>query len=111
MITFYSMPKLIKLADNKASKLVKLLKEGKIPTGGSYILNLESMLKTNVDDFYKAEYMYLAAFRTYADYVLLGIKCLGLSYIPDIDVVNVKKGLNPLISTIENNSIIILKKE
>lgn len=107
MVTFYSVPKLLQLSNGKYEKIVELLKSGKV-IGDSYLLNLDALLNSMVDTPYKVEYLYFAAFRNYADYKLLGIDYLDISYIPDIDIVKVKR--NPLIS-IENNQIKFIKEK
>ena len=109
MTLFYSIPKLFKLSNNKVDKILQLLEENKSNINGdSFLLKPEKLLNSIATTQQKVEYLYLAAFRCYADYVLLGISYLDFSYIPDIDVAKVNR-LNPLIS-IENNKI-IFKKE
>lgn len=106
MTIFYSMSKLLKLSNSNVDKIIQLLKENKIK-GDSYLLRPEKLFDARATNFHKAEYIYLASFRSYADYILLGIDYLDLSYIPDIDVVKIRG--NTLIS-IENNKL-IFKKE
>lgn len=106
MITFYSIPKLLKASNNNVDKILALIKDKKFK-GDSYLLNLDKLLGSIATNFHKAEYVYLASFRNYADYALLGIDFLDLSLIPDINISTIRS--NTLIS-IENNKI-IFKKE
>lgn len=98
---FFSMPKILKLTGNNCYKIKEVLKTKKI-SGTSFLLNERDLLASNVDESYIASYVYLASFRNYADYVLLGIKDLDLSYIPDINLDRYKT--NPLL-TINNKTI------
>lgn len=111
MTVFYSMPKLLNLSNNNVDKAVKLLenyKENKNKLlGDSYILRLDKLLDARASNLHKIEYLYFAAFRSYADYKLLGINYLDMSYIPDIDAVKAKG--NPLLS-INNNQIKFIKE-
>lgn len=106
MTTFYSLPKLLKLSEGKVDKIISLLENYKDNKnkllGNSYLLSLDKLLDARASNFHKAEYVYFASFRVYADYTLLGIDYLDLSYIPDIDVTRIRG--NTLIS-IENNQI------
>lgn len=98
------MPELLKLSNNNIEKILQLFKENKSNIrGDSFLLKPEKLLNAIATNQQKVEYIYLAAYRNYADYVLLGISYLDFSYIPDIDVAKVNR-LNPLIS-IENNQI------
>lgn len=110
-LIFYSMPKLLKLSENNVDKAIKLLenyKENKNRLlGDSYLLRLDKLLEARASNLQKIEYLYFAAFRSYADYKLLGIKYLDLSYIPDIDTTKAKG--NALMSTI-NNQIKFIKE-
>lgn len=104
MTVFYSIPKLFKLSDNKIEKILQIFKENKSNIrGDSFLLKPEKLLNSISTSQQKVEYIYLAAYRNYADYVLLGIDYLDMSYIPDIDITKINR-LNPLIS-IENNKI------
>lgn len=95
-IVFYNMNKLLKLTDNKSYKIRPILKSTTEISGTSYLLNLNDLLNDTVDDFYIASYIYLASYRNYADYKLLGIKYLDISLIPDINLERYKD--NPLLS-------------
>lgn len=103
---FFSMPKIIKLTGNNVYNIKKVLQSKKI-SGTSFLLNEKDLLNSTVDESYIASYVYLASFRNYADYVLLGIKDLDLSYIPDIDLERHKT--NPLLEI--NNKTIKFKYE
>lgn len=109
MTLFFSMSKLLELTNNDSSKILSLLKENKSNIrGDSFLLKPEKLLTAITSDTNKVEYIYLAAFRNYADYILLGIDYLDMSYIPDIDVAKINR-LNPLISI--ENKIIKFNKE
>ena len=88
------MNKVLTLTGNKTWKIKEVLKSKQI-SGTSFLLNEKDLLNSTEDDFYIASYVYLASFRNYSDYVLLGIKDLDLSYIPDIDIERYKS--NPLL--------------
>lgn len=111
MIIFYSMPKLLNLSNNNVDKAIKLLenyKENKNKLlGDSYILRLDKLLEARASNLQKIEYLYFAAFRSFADYKLLGINYLDISYIPDIEVTKIRD--NVLISII-NNQIKFIKE-
>lgn len=105
---FYSIPKLLKLSGGSVDKIIQLLKENKSNIrGNSYLLHLEKLLDARATNFHKAEYVYFASFRAYADYTLLGINYLDISYIPDIDVTRVKSNT---LTSIEETKL-IFKKE
>lgn len=107
MTVFYSMPKLLKLSSGNIDKILSMIKENKIK-GDSYILNLDRLLDSRAEKSHKVEYIFLASFRNYADYILLGIDYLDITYIPDIDVRKIRG--NTLIS-LENNKIIFKKEK
>jgi hypothetical protein len=107
MTLFFSMPKVLKLCDNKAWKIRKVMKERKSIVGTSYILNIDELLNDTTDDFYISSYILLCSYRNYSDFVLLGIKDLDLSYIPDINLDRYKS--NPLL--LINNKTIKFKYE
>lgn len=98
---FFNMQKVLTLTGNKTYKIKEVMKSKKI-SGSSFLLNEKDLLASKEDDFYIASYLYLASFRNYSDYYILGIKDLDLSYIPDIDLERYKT--NPLL-TITNKTI------
>ena len=108
MTVFYSMPKLQLLSNNNVDKIINLLRDNnRSIKGESFLLNPIKLINSINSNLHKAEYVYLASFRNYADYALLGIDYLDMSYIPDIDIVMASR--NPLISI--ENKIIKFKKE
>ena len=101
-VTFFNMSKVLKLSGNKTYNIKRAMSNKSLIKGTSYLLNLDSLMQDDSDSFYISSYIYLASFRNYADYILLGIKYLDLSLIPDINI-DIYKG-NPLL-TIEKNKI------
>lgn len=71
-------------------------------TGYSFLLNPESLITARCDPLFKLQYLFLAAKRTYTDYIQYGKKDLDLSMYPDIDIPKIST--NPLI-TISQGSI------
>lgn len=103
---FFSMPKVLKLTGNKTWKIKEVMKSKNI-SGTSFLLNEKDLLNSTEDDFYIASYILLCSYRNYSDYVLLGIKNLNISYIPDIYLERYKT--NPLL--IINDKTIQFKYE
>ena len=108
-IFIFNYPKLEKLANRDAIKIVKILENYyngssyKLKDGSSFLINPgELFFDQNTDILFKSQYIQLAARRSYQHYKDLGYKHLDLTYYPDLNLQAIK--YNPLLIT-ENNKI------
>ena len=104
----FSLTKLELLAKGNQVQLVQLLEDYykgfkyKL-IGNSYLTNPGQLFfDRNTDVLFKAQYIQLAARRSYQQYKDLGINYLDLSYFPDLNLEAIKH--NPLLIT-KNNKI------
>lgn len=109
---FFNLTNLLKLGENKSSKIVKeleryylyrnkKLKGYYLPkislTGGSsFLINPKELFLDSSNDDFKAQYILLAARRDFGLYKEYGVKGLDLSFFPDLRLERIKH--NPLLN-------------
>jgi hypothetical protein len=105
----FNLAKLEKLAKGDAVKIVEILEDYykgfdyDLSSGSSFLIKpAQLFFDTTADILFKAQYIQLAARRSYQQYKDLGINYLDLSYFPDLNLDAIK--YNPLLIT-ENNKI------
>lgn len=70
-------------------------------SGKSWLLNPTTLLRSNVEDAYKYQYLILASKRDYTLYLTYKLTSLPISYFPDLDLDKIR--FNPLLSVHDNN--------
>ncbi len=110
---FFDLNKLQKESGNDPNLMLKMLENwyyNKMPKnfldsknfakvslhGDSFILHPQKLFASKADQYYKLQYIVLAAKRDYLFYKLYGIEYLDLSYFPDLNLDKIKG--NPLMS-------------
>ncbi len=115
MIIFFNLENIERASKYQEHKMLEILNDmakGKVLQttmyGRSFLRNFEEMYRQRVDILFKAQYVHLAARRSYSNYKLLGQLSLDLSYYPEISKDVIKT--NPLIK-ISNNQVNFLFEE
>ena len=79
----------VKTSHNKFSNMgknLKLLQNGLIPKGKSFVSNVTELINSKASLIEKGQYIYLAGMRNYMDILLYNSRCLELYKLPEVPV-------------------------